>query len=294
MNDKQHTIPNRESSRARFISLIVTLVIICTFKPYPVRAQSSIVDDYAFPNLVDSLKRSIAFVQVKTDKSPIVMMGTAFVTGWCDGRLLLSTCYHTLFRASINRDSGEVKPDTSLIHIVFEGETNVTTRPARVMISREDRDIAILGIPMSLDSAKALRILALKSCSTDEIRVGLAVASTGYSLSLITTEFGKQHVWTLTYSGIINSVRIVGPESDQTLIDFLQVDMLLNEGASGSPIYRMSDGRVVGMFNELMGGTTKDGVLVPLGVSSCVPAWAIYKLIDDYADSVEAKAYYKW
>lgn len=235
----------------------------------------------SFPDIVDQIKRAIAYLEVGTNVKGCSKQGTAFLI---DKNGILATCYHTVFDTGTHQGEPMI-PDTSRIYVKFH--VHDKSFKAQVVICRDDRDIAILRIraePGHLDSSN---VLPATFARVDDIREGVDVASTGYDLTQQSKRFGRTYFWPTTHRGIVSSVRWVGPGVHDEFLDSFQADMLVNKGASGSPIYLAKDGRVIGMNTGFM-GQQKEGILVNYGLANCVPAWAISKLYHDWIKSTRS------
>lgn len=225
----------------------------------------------SFPDIVAEVRRSVALVEVKTDLKDVSVGSTAFILTYKDGKVYLASAYHTFFGLIKHKDT-VVVPDTSCVKIMFDPDNSF--RPAHVVFTRKSKDIALVTVDIPIDTVRELGLLSLSLGEAKTIREGASVASTGYNFAQKTVDFGQWHYWPTTYKGIISSVRAISPEGVPPFIDRFQVDLLLNKGASGSPVYLTSDKTVVGMFNQF---TTKESgdATIPVGLAFCIPSWAI-------------------
>lgn len=106
---------------------------------------------------------------------------------------------------------------------------------AAVIASDPNHDMALLKIdanltPLSLDDAGHT--------------AGEMTAVTGYPLGLAI----DNHLVPCTSSGIISAIRL--PASNEEGTELLQLDMLLEPGNSGAPVYMPSTGKVIGMVSS--------------------------------------------
>ncbi|MCP4569405.1 MAG: trypsin-like peptidase domain-containing protein [FCB group bacterium] len=270
-----------------FKTILISILLTVFATTIEIAGQNDLDTDH-FPDMVKKVRKSLAIVKVGTNLEGIAKFGTAFILTSRGNTTFLASTYHTFFDSSEYRrtvlDSFSILiPDTSLIEIKFDVAESF--RPAHVVTTLEDRDIAIITSYVPVDSIKVLNLKSLQLGDVEIIVEGVAVAATGYNLTQRTNDFNRLQYWPTTYKGIISSVRSIGPNVERQYIDRFQVDMLLNKGASGSPIYRVSDGLVVGMFNKFAHSPKDDSA--PLGLAFCVPAWAISNCVIDYFDRTE-------
>jgi S1-C subfamily serine protease len=155
--------------------------------------------------------------------------GTGFVIN--PGGYLL-TCHHVVNQAKTIK--------------ICLGGTNFG-RPVRYIAGDEQHDLALLWMTDGNGSPYWLPLLP----PAEEPQLGEALGLLGYPLGF---DLGLS----VTYSqGIINSYRT------RNNVPFLQIDAGAAPGSSGGPVFRRSDGRVVGM---LQGGVEQHGMLINLAL----------------------------
>lgn len=234
-------------------------------------------------NIVDDIKRSIAFVQVQTQVEGVRYEGTAFLIAKYNRLHILAACRHTFFDTSNFRDT-VIIPDTARIRIKFHSHDK--SYKGQVLIEQLKRDIAILGVIVDEGTLKSLDLAPVQFATAPEIMDGVEVACTGYDLTQKWDRFNQTYHWLTTHRGIISCTFAIGPKADYKFVDLFQVDMLINKGSSGAPVYLAADGRIVGM-NKGFKGQEKGGLLVNYGLANCVPAWAIMKLFNEWRRSIQ-------
>ena len=155
--------------------------------------------------------------------------GTGFVIN--PGGYLL-TCHHVVNQAKTIK--------------ICLGGTNFV-RPVRYIASDEQHDLALLWMTDGNGSPYWLPLVP----PDEEPQLGEALGLLGYPLGF---DLGLS----VTYSqGIINSYRT------RNNVPVLQIDAGAAPGSSGGPVFRRSDGRVVGM---LQGGLEQHGMLINLAL----------------------------
>lgn len=165
------------------------------------------------PAIPGGMLGAIARVIAETTDGEIAT-GTAFAI--TPGGLML-TCHHVI-------------EDAARLVVVFEGK-NEEPRLALPIVSDKDRDMALIRLADPWGTEQWL-MLAPEEKAPD---LGQEVGLLGYPLG----QFGTE----INYSqGIINSVR------SHDSLRILQVDAGAAPGSSGGPLFRRSDGKVLGVL----------------------------------------------
>lgn len=190
-----------------------------------------------------------------------VLMGTGFVVG--DGNHVL-TNHHVIKDHLIPVDK-EV-----LVVLIGHGQS-FEHREARVVATQAVHDLALLRIGGA--SLPPLRLAR----ETGMAREGQLVALTGYPIGPV---FG---LYPVTHRGIISAItpnKI--PMAQARLLDattirrqrfnVYQLDLTAYPGNSGSPLYDVETGRVLGILNSTFVKETKERALTdPSGISFAIP-----------------------
>ena len=251
-----------------YVRLCVLWLVLATGGAGDVLAHPGLTDD--LPKLVQEVRRSIVGIGTfeALRRPPIDLKGTGFVVH--DGRHV-ATNYHVV-ASGINVTNKE-----RLIVIVGNGR-NYSDRDAEVVAIDPDHDVAILKI-----TGEALPPVRLGTGGL--LPDGTAIAVTGYPIGSVLG------VYPVTHSGIISAItpiRIPQPDSrllDATMIlrnpfDVYQLDLTAFPGNSGSPVYDLNSGRVVGILNSTFVKETKERALTnPTGISFAIPVAYIYQLL---------------
>jgi serine protease Do len=223
-----------------------------------VRAEESIADT------VDKVKPSIVGVGTyQRTRSPSVdFRGTGFVIG--DGLHVL-TNFHVL-PETIHKD----KLETLAVFVREDGKE--TLRAAETISQDEQHDVALLKI-------QGNPLPALGLGNSDKVREGEYYAFTGYPIGVV---LGLHPA---THRGMVSAITPVAiPASranqiDKTLFDRLhdpfsvfQLDATAYPGNSGSPLYDLKTGHVIGIINKVFVQESKENILSkPSGISYAIP-----------------------
>lgn len=251
-----------------YIRLCVVWLAIAASGANAALAHPTISD--SLPNLVQEVRRSIVGIGTfqALRRPPIDLKGTGFVVH--DGRYV-ATNYHVV-SGGINVTNME-----RLVIIVGNGR-NYSDRDAEVIAIDPDHDVAILKITgNALPPAR----LGTGGLMPD----GTAIAVTGYPIGSVLG------VYPVTHSGIISAITPIRiPQPDSRLLDakmllrnpfdVYQLDLTAFPGNSGSPVYDITSGRVVGILNSTFVKETKERALTnPTGISFAIPVVYIYQLL---------------
>ncbi len=250
-------------TRVAFIALgwFVFLLLSC---PVCRAGQGTSTDDDRFAALIEQIKPGVVAVGTYyfNDKPKNRYLGTGFVIG--DGRHVV-TNYHVVQPIQENKKLAYLR----IFHSRFSGKA----LKAKILAVDEFHDLAILG-----HGADPLPVLKLADSSS--VKEGFKVAFTGYPIGFI---LGLNPT---THTGIISSIAPMLQPSpaariiDGSLIrhlndpyDVFQIDATAYPGNSGSPVYRMLTGEVVGVVNKVFVEGKKEHILSePTGITYAIPA----------------------
>lgn len=227
---------------------------------------------------IDRLRPSVVQVAVGRTGAPVTVLGTGFAVG--PARAIV-TALHVVSGAEehIRQVGGELNvgfagPDVDEPGISIRA--NFVHGPASVMDRDEANDLALLDAsvpPMSVvvEEREYKTELVGAQLGDRPVRDGESVACSGYPLgepSLVTTSGAVASRWALDdVPGHGFQERFLG-------------DFTANPGNSGGPVYRLEDGRVVGV---LVAGKLRRVVGAPghhaAGLSVVVPAAAVAELL---------------
>lgn len=224
-------------------------------------------------NTLTKVKPSVVGIGVHTPtgRPKNVLRGTGFVIG--NGRYIV-TNHHVL----------PDELDTSLLQemaiFVGSGKTAIV-RKADLVASSKLHDLAVLEL-----KGAALPALTLSKASFQ--REGTYVAFTGFPIG---TVLG---LYPVTHRGIIAAITptiVPVPDSRQISIRMLkqlrdpylvyQLDATAYPGNSGSALYDVGTGEVIGIINKVFVQETKEAVISkPSGITYAIPVKYLYELLE--------------
>lgn len=221
----------------------------------------------ALPETIARIKPAIVVVGTynQTGSPPFVMRGTGFAVG--EGKLIATN-------AHVVPDA--LGPDGTILvvqaRVAPAGEPQL--RPARPVAIDKEHDLAVLRI-----EGPALPRLALGNSAA--VREGQQIAFTGFPIG------GVLGFSPVTHRGIVSAVTPIALPSanarqlDQKVIrrikggafNIFQLDATAYPGNSGSPVFDVETGEVIGVINMVFVKSTKEAVLSqPSGISYAIPA----------------------
>ena len=229
------------------------------------------------PDTIDKVRGSIVGIgsvfpakRLGGASAPLTFKGTGFVVG--NGKQVV-TNYHVI-----------VKPLDDKKHeklAVFSGKgKKATIRMAKIVATDPDHDLALLEL-----TGPALP--SLKLGDNKLLREGEDVAFTGFPIGLV---LGLNQV---THRGIISAVTpmVIPALSSKTLtaeqikrtrqpFNIYQLDATAYPGNSGSPVYGVESGIVIGVINSVFVKKTKESMLKdPSDISYAIPVKYVKELL---------------
>ena len=197
--------------------------------------------------------------------------GTGFAVG--DGTRIITNS-HTIFRIQEKKNLKQLR----IFHKGFQS----TGKKVSLENIDDQHDLAILKI-------HAGTIPPLKLGDSNTVQEGEQVAFTGYPIGLV---LGLHPT---THTGIISAISpIVLPSPTaraikKEVIKFLrqpykifQIDAVAYPGNSGSPVYRISNGEVIGIINMVFVKSVKENIIkTPSGITYAIPSKFAQALIQD-------------
>jgi len=196
-------------------------------------------------------------------------------TGWvvADGRHLI-TNHHVV---SKKLDS---KHKESLAVFVPRGDRQPKAYRAAIVACDKRHDLCLLRI-------HGIRLPALKLGHASDVREGELHAMTGFPIGMV---LGLHPV---THQGIVASISPIaipvtsGKQLSQQMLSHLsapfkvfQLDAIAYPGNSGSPLYEIDSGKVVGVVNSVFVKGSKESILErPSGISYAIPVTHVYDLL---------------
>ena len=217
-------------------------------------------------DLIEQIKPSIVVVGTykKTNSPQFILRGTGFVIG--NGNLV-ATNAHVVPEIT--------DPDSAVLAIQVKNSSGVPQLRQAYLSSRDrDHDLAILRIDGS-----ALPPLKLRN--SDSVREGQLIGFTGFPIG------GALGFSPVTHRGMISSITPIALPGGNAqhlnekvirriksgTFNIFQLDATAYPGNSGSPVFDLEHGEIIGIINMVFIKSTKEAVLSqPSGISYAIPA----------------------
>lgn len=197
-------------------------------------------------------------------RPPRRLMGTGFVVQAGDDSYVVTNAH--VIPTDLDSDGREQVA-------VFSGRGNASTqRFARVLKNDPEHDLAVL-------SYEGARLPAMSLASDDRVRPGERVAFTGFPIGAILG------LYPITHEGIVSAITPVARPADQGRqldavqmsrlrrpFDVYQLDAIAYPGNSGSAVYRITTGEVIGVMNSVFVKESRETLLsAPSGIAYAIP-----------------------
>jgi serine protease Do len=228
------------------------------------------------PDTIERNKLSVVAVGTydKTRSPPLVYRGTGFIVG---SGTLVATNSHVL------ADLPKTASNESLVVIAFPARGTPQPRQATIAAVDRTHDLAVLRI-----TGEPLPALTLQESSA--VREGQTFAFTGFplgnlvSLSAVTHRAMISSITPLVLPSVnasqLNEKMVRHLKTDSVLV--YQLDATAYPGNSGSPLYDVDSGRVVGIINMVFVRGTRGGMPQQAsGISFAIPVQFLQQLLKD-------------
>lgn len=201
---------------------------------------------------------------------PVHFFGTGFAVG--DGTTIVTNAHVILHGFDAQKDT--------LAVLVGQG-TQVQRRDARVVNMDRAHDLALLAI-------SGPPLPALRLGDSERVREGQALAFTGYPLAMALGLHAATHRATLAAIAPIVRPSATSKQLNPAAIartregafTIFQLDGVAYPGNSGSPLYDVDSGDVVGIINMVfVKGSKENAISAPSGISYAIPAAYIQQLL---------------
>lgn len=224
------------------------------------------------PQTIETVKQSVVAVGTYLPKrSPRGMfLGTGFVVG--DGTVVATN-------AHVIPETLDVEHLEELAVFVRRGEK---VGVEKVAVLAEDRvhDVALLKLT-------SVRLPVLRLGKAGKVREGQLYAFTGFPIGMVLG------LYPVTHRGIVSAITPIaipmlnaGQLNEKVLTRLrdpypvFQLDATAYPGNSGSPLYEIETGRVIGVINKVFIKESKENILSkPSGISYAVPIEYVQKLL---------------
>lgn len=235
------------------------------------------------PDIIDKVRPSIVGVgtayptrQPIGDTRPNELIGTGFAVA--DGSII-ATNYHVL----PERLDGE----NNQVLAVFVGRGREARIRLAVIIAQDrEHDLALLRI-------EGIPLPALALGDADGVREGEMMIITGFPIGAVLGLYPVSH------RGIVSSITPVAQPADNATtlspaqlhrmrnsFSVFQLNAIAYPGNSGSPVYRESDGVVIGVLNSVFVRESREALLErPSGISYAIPVNWLITLLAEISNS---------
>ena len=254
-------------NRAYYIGCLLALFCQLIAVSAPADAGTSL------PNTIDRIRGSIVgigTIRQELRQTKTTFSGTGFVVG--DGTRVV-TNYH-VYKGIKDRAMGEL--------VVFSGRGETAkVYHARLEKADENHDLALLQL-------KGAHLPAMKLAGDGFLREGEDVAFTGFPIGMVLG------LYPVTHRGVISAITpiVIPVDSAKRLtaaqikrirekrFEVYQLDGTAYPGNSGSPVYEIDTGEVIGVINSVFVKGTKEAALEdPSGISYAIPVKYVRRLL---------------
>jgi S1-C subfamily serine protease len=259
-----------------FMTTITAFMTLCFMSS----SESWAEETTGLPETIARIKESVVGIGTyeKMRRPPAIVFATGFAV--LDGK-------HVLTNAHAIPEKLDTQHKEFLALFVGQGQ-DAAVLEATVAAVDEDHDLCLLSF-----EAKALPPMALGD--TSKVKEGEIYAFTGYPIGAVLGLYASTH------RGMVSAVTPIAIPSnairplDKKLANRLrspytvfQLDATAYPGNSGSPLYDVKTGEVIGIINKVfVQGTKENAITDPSGITYAIPVQHAKKLINDYLKSRE-------
>lgn len=236
----------------------------------------SLFDDLLASGLPETIKKVKPSVVAVGTFAPMRQPRSVFHgTGWvvADGRHVV-TNYHV-----VNQRLDTKKNEAHAVFVPRAGKQAKAFKAQTVAYDKR-HDLCLLKV-------EGIKLPALKLGHAAGVEEGKLYALTGFPIGMV---LGLRPV---THRGIVSAITpiaipaISGKQLTQQMLghlstpfDVFQLDATAYPGNSGSPLYEIDNGKVVGVVNSVFVKGSKESVLEkPSGISYAIPVTHVYDLL---------------
>jgi S1-C subfamily serine protease len=230
------------------------------------------------PDLIAKVRPSVVGVgtvypprQPNVKGESAVYLATGFVVG--DGLHIVTNAHVT--GVKLDKENNQTLA-------VFSGRgMDANAHPAVEVARDEEHDLVLLAI-------EGTRLPALELGNSDTVREGQDIAFTGFPLGMALGLYPVTHRGTVSAitpaappSARANQLNSVSIKRVRNGFDSFQLDATAYPGNSGSPVFELGSGRVIGVINSVVIKETREATLAqPSGITYAIPAKYIKPLLD--------------
>lgn len=234
--------------------------------------KMAIALESSLPDVLERIKPSVVAVGtfMPTRNPRAVFLGTGFAIG--DGRKIITNAH-------------VISKELDVAHLeqfaVFyrQGKTELMQK-ADLTKTDEQHDLAVLNLTEG-------KLPALEIGDSAKVREGELFAFTGYPMGMVLG------LYPVTHRSIISAISpnaipvIASRQLNVNMLkkldspfDVFQLDATAYPGNSGSPLYQIETGKVIGIINKVfVQGSKENAITHPSGISYAIPAEHIKPLL---------------
>ena len=251
------------------MKILVSFFLSCIFMAADGFAGSS---ETNLPNTLQRIKPSVVAVGtfMPTRNPRAVFLGTGFAVS--DGRRIITNAHVTSNKLDVAH--------LERFAIFYRQGQQEYMQLAELAATDEEHDLAML----SLSEGK---LPALDLGDSEQVREGELYAFTGYPIGMVLGLYPVTHrsiIAAISPNAIpvhaSRQLNIKMLKKLETPYDVFQLDATAYPGNSGSPLYEIETGKVVGIINKVfVQGSKENAVTHPSGISYAIPAEHIKRLL---------------
>ena len=244
----------------------VLFCVVLSNKAYPGSGEANL------PNILNRIKPAVMAVgtYMPARNPRAVFLGTGFVVG--DGRLVVTNAHVT-----------SKKLDTAHLEryaVFYRQNQKEHMQVANLIATDEEHDLAVLSLEQG-------PLPTLELGDSDRVREGELYAFTGYPIGMVLG------LYPVTHRSIIsaispNAIPVIASRQLNvkmvkklaTPYNVFQLDATAYPGNSGSPLYDIETGKVIGIINKVfVQGSKENAISHPSGISYAIPSVYISQLL---------------
>ena len=251
---------------SQFLALIIGLATL----------THSLASDLNLPDILVKVKPGIVAIgtYMPTRNPRAVFLGTGFAVA--DGRKVVTNAHVTAKKLDLEH--------LERYAVFYRQDQTEQMQVAELTKVDEDHDLALLtvdGNPLS----------ALEIGNSSQVREGEQYAFTGFPIGMVLGLYPVTHRSTISAISP-NAIPAIATRQLnvnmlkrlQTPYDVFQLDATAYPGNSGSPLYDIGSGKVIGIINKVfVQGSKENAVSNPSGITYAIPAEHIKTLLSQSA-----------
>jgi S1-C subfamily serine protease len=257
----------------RLVIFLTTVFVLLS----PIPDNSSMAEEGTggLPETIARIKQRVVGIGTyeKMRRPPAIVFATGFAV--LDGK-------HVITNAHAIPEKLDTQHKEFLALFIGQGQ-DAAVLEATVAAIDEDHDLCLLSF-----EGKALPPMLLGEDLS--VKEGEIYAFTGYPIGAILGLYASTH------RGMISAVTPIAIPSNairpldkklanrlQEPYEVYQLDATAYPGNSGSPLYNINNGEVIGIINKVFVQSTKENAITdPSGITYAIPIQHVKKLLDDY------------